>query len=457
MKMEQLAPDASSLNQLQLTRKLGLGHIFAIIVGSVIGSGVFITLPIVAKLAGSPGLAILAWGLGGLVWIPQVLILAELVTAFPQEGFGYTYLKAAGSRGLAFLYVWTVFWTSDTPSVTIIALSATSAVTVFFPWLAGAITGKIFAAVLIALLALIHYRDVKAGGNLQILLTLAKITPLILLVVMGCIVLNRGDIFWKPSPTPPPTGYFTLLVTGVAATTWSYAGFPNALYVAGEIKNPRQNLPVALITATIGITILYILIALATSAIVPYHELLTFESKFVNPFQYLPSMANIAAGFLAVAAFISMVGAMNACIMIQPRLQYAVARDGIFWRAFAHVHPRYQTPDYSIILQATLAMVLLFFGNIEHLLGYFTFSYLIQNALLYATLFIFRKKVTYQPKFRAPAWRVLVILALIIQLYLAYGTIQAYPLAGILATLTLIATGLPIYWYFQRQLPKADG
>ncbi|MDW7680955.1 MAG: amino acid permease [bacterium] len=219
----------------ELTRKLNLGHMLAIIVGTVIGSGVFITLPIVARETGSPNLAVLAWLIGGIIWIPQILILAEMATAYPDQGFGYLYLRKAGSKPLAFLYVWTVFWTSDTPSITIIALSASSALSYFYSPLDGTITGKLFAAVLIASLTYVHYRSVRHGGNLQIVLTIAKISPLILLMVIGMFYLKSGNLFYTPVPEKASTGVLTLLVAGVAATTWSYAGFPNILYMAGEV------------------------------------------------------------------------------------------------------------------------------------------------------------------------------------------------------------------------------
>jgi len=405
----------------------------------------------VAKVTGSPGMAVLAWICGGIIWIPQIFLLAELGTAYPQEGFGYIYLKEAGSRPLAFLYVWTVFWTSDTPSITIIAISASSALSIFYPPLDGTLVGKIFAAAIIASLTYVHYRDVKTGGNLQALLTLLKISPLLILIFIGLFYLTDGNLFWESTAVSTDDSFFTLLVAGIAATTWSYAGFPNVLYMAGEIKQPHRNLPKALIISTLGIICAYTLIALATSAIVPQAELVSFSGKFANPFQYLPLFANFAAGFLAIAAFISMIGAANACIMVQPRIEYAIARDGLFFKAFGHVHPEYLTPDYSLLIQSGLAIILIFIGGIEDLLGYFTMSYLLQNALIYAVVYKLRKKSTYQPTYKAPFWQLMVFLALITQIYLVYGTIKAYPLGGVLSAAILILTGLPIYFYFRNK------
>ncbi|MBD3289024.1 amino acid permease [candidate division KSB1 bacterium] len=434
-----------------LERKLNLGHVVSIIVGTVIGSGVFITIPIVARETGSPLIAVTAWLIGGLIWIPQIFILSELGSAYPEEGFGYLYLKEAGSKPLAFLYVWTVFWTSDTPSITIIALSASSALSYFYPALDNTLMGKLFAAFIIISLTTVHYRDVKQGGNLQIFLTVAKISPLLLLIFGGLFYLNSGNLYAVPETTSGSGNIFTLIVAGVAATTWSYAGFPNVLYMAGEIKNPQRNLPKALISSVLGIMAAYVLISLASSAIVPHNALIAESGRFANPFQYLPGIAAIAGGFLAIAAFISMIGATNACIMVQPRIEYAIAKDGLFFPIFARVHPKFNTPYASILLQSGLAIILLFIGDIENLLGYFTLSYLLQNALVYVTIFKLKTKNNYNPTYKAPAWRLMAILSIAIQLYLAYGTFVAYPVGGVISAALLIATGLPIYLYFSKR------
>ncbi|MBL7075766.1 amino acid permease [candidate division KSB1 bacterium] len=442
----------------QLTRKLNLSHTLAIIVGTVIGSGVFINVPVVAKVTGSPLLAAIAWLVGGLIWIPQVLVMAEMATAYPEEGFGYLYLKKAGSKFLAFLYVWTVFWTSDTPSISILAAAAASALAVFYPPLDGTLIGKGFAVLIIVVLTAVHYRDVKMGGNLQIVLTVIKVSPLILLVFLGFAHYGSGQLFLHPTGEAAQRGILTLLLGGMAATVWSYSGFPNVLYMAGEIKNPHRNLPKALIGSTIGVMVVYVLVALGTSAIVPHGEVVASTGSFANPFRYLPLFASIAAGFLAVSAFISMVGCNSACIMVQPRIEYAIARDGLFPKFFGHVHPRFATPDFSILIQSGLAVVLVFLTSIENLLGYFTLSYLIQNAIVYLAIFILRKKSDYRPTFKAPLWWLMAGFSIAVTMGLAYGTFIAYPAGGAITAAALIATGFPVYFFFRnRPNPYAEG
>ncbi|MDA3861803.1 MAG: amino acid permease, partial [Melioribacteraceae bacterium] len=155
-------------------RQLNLTQTSSIIIGQVIGSGIFINIPIVAAIAGNSWIAVLIWFIGGLVWLPQIFILAEMGTAYPDQGGPYHFIHKAGSPFLAFIYTWTAFLTSDTPTLTIIGLLAADALSFFFPSLGLGIYAKIFAAVLIAVFTAIQYRSVKTGGNVQVVLTFAK-------------------------------------------------------------------------------------------------------------------------------------------------------------------------------------------------------------------------------------------------------------------------------------------
>jgi fructoselysine transporter len=432
-------------------RQLSLLHISAIIVGTVIGSGVFISLPIVAKLSGSPGMTVVVWFLGGVLWIPQIFVLTEMGTAYPIQGGPYQYLQKAGSPFLAFLYVWTAFLTSDTPTLTIVALSAVSAVKIFSPMFSDPFYAKVVAAVLIALCGFLNYRSVRAGGNTQIVLTAAKLLPLVAVVIIGTFYLHSGNIFLTPSTAViGTTSVFALITAGLSSTLWSYAGFANILYMAGEVKNPERSLPVALIGSLLFVITAYTLIALCTSALVPYTHMVAAVGQFVNPFEYVSYLSGYAGVAFAIAAFVSMLGVLNATTMAQPRLEYAIARDGLFFTAFGHLHPRYRTPDYSIFIQCGLAIVLFLLGDIENLLGYFTLSYALQNGLLYGAIFFLRRRNDYRPAYRAPLWWLMAGLAVLIQLYIAIGTFLAYPTGGILSALFLILSGFPVYMYYKR-------
>ena len=430
-------------------RELSLLQTASLVVGTVIGSGVFLSLPIVARIGQTPLLTVTIWFLGGVVWIPQILILAEMGTAYPIQGGAYYYLQKAGSPFLAFFYTWTAFLTSDTPTLTIVALGAIAALKFFSPVFADPVISRGLAAVLIIGLALLHYRSVRTGGNLQILLTVAKLAPLLGIVVIGMFFMGSGNLAGGVMPATT-FGLATVITAGISSTLWSYAGFTNILYMAGEVKRPERTLPLALIGSLFFIMIAYTLISLCTSAIVPWHDLIA-EGDFVNPFRYIGIGAGVAGAVFAVAVFISMVGVLNASLMVQPRLEYAIARDGLFFSVFGHLHPKYLTPDHSIMIQAVLAVVLFLLGDIENMIGYFTLSYALQNGIVYGAIFFLRGRDDYKPSYRSPWWQGMAALAILSQLYVAVGTFLAYPAAGLLASLGLILSGLPVYLYYNSR------
>lgn len=434
-------------------RELNLTQTSSIIIGQVIGSGIFINIPIVAAIAGNSWIAVLIWFIGGLVWLPQIFILAEMGTAYPDQGGPYHFIHKAGSPFLAFIYTWTAFLTSDTPTLTIIGLLAADALSFYFPSLGLGIYAKIFAAVLIAVFTIIQYRSVKTGGNVQVVLTFAKLFPLLAVVVIGFFFIGDGNLYVESlfhTNTGEPIS-LTMITAGVAATIWAYAGFLNILYTSGEVKDPTKNLPRALIGSVLFVMVSYVLISFFTNAIVPFSDLISVEEgKFINPFQYIEGFSGIAGGVFAIAVFVSMLGVMNSSVITQPRLEYAMAKDGLFFKRFGTLHPKFLTPSFSIVFQSVFAVVLLF-GDLGDLLGYFTLSYVLQNTLVYGSIFWLHKKKDYKPTYKSPAWKIMGGVSVIVQLYLAYGAFLAFPLGGLLACLSLIFTGLPLYFYFKKE------
>lgn len=376
-------------------------------------------------------------------------------TAYPEQGGPYYFINKAGSPFLAFVYTWTAFLTSDTPTLTIIGLLAADALSYFFPVLSISIYAKLFAVFLILSFSLIQYRSVKLGSNVQVILTISKLLPLFAVVFIGLFFLNSGNLFSANILSANPTqNILQVIPAGIGATVWAYAGFLNILYTSGEVVNPQKVLPKALISSILFVMFAYVLIGFFTSAIVPFDVITKIENgKFINPFSYIDSLKEIAGGLFAIAVFISMLGVMNSSVITQPRLEYAMAKDGLFFNKFAKLHPVYLTPGFSIFAQAVFAIVLLV-GDVNELLGYFSLSYVIQNLLVYGSIFFLHKRQDYKPTYKSPLWILMAILSVLIQIYLAYGIIIAFPIGGLLACLFLIITALPFYLYFRRTLIK---
>ncbi|QOH60374.1 amino acid permease [Paenibacillus polymyxa] len=429
-----------------LTRKLGFWSALAIAVGTTIGSGIFVSSGDVAKAAGMPSISILAWIIGGVIAIPQVMVLAELATAYPQNGSGYVYLNKAGWRPLAFLYGWATFWALDPPSISIMALAIVAYLASFFPFFVG-IAGKLLGVAIILIITSIHYRSVKAGGSFQVIITAIKIIPFLIVIVLGLMYMNFDNFAYTPAAGATSSS----LIGGVSATTWAYTGMAAICFMAGEFKNPGKVLPRALIISVLIVLGLYTLLAVCVTGLMPFDKLMGSSSAVSDAVKYIPGLSGMASSFVAVTAIIVILGSLSSCIMFQPRLEYAMAKDGLFFQRFAKVHPKFETPSFSIIAQVTLACILVFFSNLTELLGYFTLIQLVINILDFAAVYKCRKREDYNPIYRMPMWRVTTILAILGAGWLAWGTFTWAPVQGMIAAAIVIATGLPVYYYWEKK------
>ncbi|GAA1385181.1 amino acid permease [Peribacillus frigoritolerans] len=429
-----------------LTRKLGFWSALAIAVGTTIGSGIFVSSGDVAKAAGTPSISILAWIIGGVIAIPQVMVLAELSTAYPQNGSGYVYLNKAGWRPLAFLYGWATFWALDPPSISIMALAIVSYLATFFPFFSG-VAGKLLGIAIILLITSIHYRSVKEGGLFQVIITAIKIIPFLIVIVLGIMYMNPDNFAYTPGPGAQKSS----LIGGVSATTWAYTGMAAICFMAGEFKNPGKILPRALISSVFIVLALYTLLAVCVIGLMPFDELINSNAAVSEAVKYIPGLSDIASSFVAITAIIVILGSLSSCIMFQPRLEYAMAKDGLFFQRFAKVHPKYETPSFSIIVQVTYACILVCFSNLTVLLGYFTLIQLVINIMDFAAVYKCRKRDDYNPIYRMPMWRLTTVLAILGASWLAWGTFTWAPIQGVIAALIVIVTGLPVYYYWERK------
>jgi fructoselysine transporter len=434
-----------------LTRKLGFWSALAIAVGTTVGSGIFVSSGDVAKAAGTPSISILAWIIGGLIAIPQVMVLAELSTAYPENGSGYVYLNKAGWRPLAFLYGWATFWALDPPSISIMALAIVSYLATFFPFFSG-IAGKLLGVAIILVITSIHYRSVKEGGLFQVIITAVKIIPFIIVIALGLMYMKAGNFSYVPAHGAVKTS----LIGGVSATTWAYTGMAAICFMAGEFKNPGKILPRALISSVFIVLALYTLLAICVIGLMPFDKLIHSNAAVSEAVSYIPGLSHIASSFVAITAIIVILGSLSSCIMFQPRLEYAMAKDGLFFQRFAKVHPNYETPSFSIIVQVTYACILVFMSNLTALLGYFTLIQLVINILDFAAVYKCRKRDDYNPIYRMPMWKLTTILAILGASWLAWGTFTWAPWQGMIAAFIVIATGLPVYFYWNKRFGSAN-
>ena len=405
-----------SENKNELGRKLGLGAVIALGVGTTVGSGIFSSLSEVANAAGSSLFLVLAFIIGGLLQIPANFVYSELASAYPEDGGQYVYFREAGSRPLAFLCGWISFWATDPPSISIMALAIVNYLAFFVP-IHGLVL-KLVAVVFVLIFMGVHIRSVEGGGKFQTIITALKILPFALVIGIGLFNL-QGDILLSSAPLKGyATGGIAALIAGVATTTWSYDGMGAACYMSGEIKNPKKNMPLGLILTAVVVLALY------------------------------------AGTIVAIMEIIVVIGSLSSCIMFQPRIEYAMAKDNLFFKSFAKVHPKYETPYFSIIVQCAVVIVLIFASDLSALLGYFTMVALLKNVLTFVTIFVLRKKGKehgYNPSYKCPGGPIMPLIAIIMTGTLIWGQLTYAPMQSLICAFVAVATGLPVFYYWDRK------
>ena len=434
----------------ELTRKLGLGAAVALSVGTTVGSGIFSSIGGVAGAAGSGVLVVLSFLIGGLINLPANLCYAELATAYPEDGGNYVYFREAGSRPLAFLTGWISFWATDPPSISIMALAIANYLAYFTGF--GGITMKLVAVCLVLIFMMVHLRSVEAGGRFQTIITAFKIVPFAILIGIGIFYI-KGDLIMAPAVAGAPLGLAALLA-GISATTWSFDGMGAVCYMSGEIKDPKKTIPRALIASVIIVTILYVALSLVVTGLLPLDTLINSSAPISEAAGMIPFIGGAAGNLTAIMAIIVIIGSLSSCIMFQPRIEYAMAKDGLFFKSFAKVHPKWETPYFSILVQCAVAIVLIFAASLTDLLGYFTLVALIKNFMTFGTVFVLRKKEGYNPLWRMPGGYIMASVAMFMTGTLIVSTFFWAPVPGLVAAVLAVATGLPVYYYWESKNKK---
>ena len=440
-------------NSNELGRKLGLGAVIALGVGTTVGSGIFSSLSEVANASGSMLFLFLAFVIGGLLQIPANFCYAELASAYPEDGGQYVYFREAGSRLLAFMCGWISFWATDPPSISIMALAIVNHLAFFVPMSDFAL--KLVAVAFVLIFMCMHLRSVEGGGAFQTVITALKIIPFALIIGIGLFNLTGGSLLSnEPLSTFGGNLGITALIAGVAGTTWSYDGMAAACYMSGEIVEPEKNMPRGLILTAVVVLVLYGGLTFVASGLMSIEELAVSDAPIALMASKLPGIGQYAGTIVAIMAIIVVLGSLSSCILFQPRIEYAMAKDNLFFKQFGKVHPKWETPYVSIILQCAVGIILIFATSLSDLLGYFTMIALCKNALTFGTIFVLRKKEGYKPTYKCPGGLIMPIIAIFMTCTLIYGEITYAPVPAIVCAVIAIATGVPAYYLFERTNKK---
>jgi basic amino acid/polyamine antiporter, APA family len=438
----------------------------AIVIGTAIGSGIFIVPAKMIRSVGSPALVFSVWIFGGLLTMFGALTYAELSAALPDAGGEYVYLNAAYGPFWGFIYGWTQTWVAKSASIATLATGFFTFVAFFFPKLmlpfyavplpigSGGKPleiqyGQLVGIALILFLAGINYLGVRLGGQVQIAVTVVKIA-LILAVIVAGLTWGQGSFvhFSESIPANPGgvSGFFAALV----AALWAYDGWNNAGMLGSEIENPQKNLPRALLVGTSLMIAIYLLTNLA------YFYVLSSAEVGATPRVAAEAMQKVlgksGASIVSIAAMISIFAALNGSILSGSRVPYAMARDGLFFRRMSHINRQFRTPGACIVLLGIVSSIILLSGRYDELATLVIFPSWILYGMTAASVIVLRiKRPEMNRPFRVPGYPLVPIFFVLVAMALLYSTLLNSPRESGIG-LVLIIAGLPFYFFWKRRL-----
>ena len=431
----------------ELKKEITLYGLTMVAIGSCIGSGIFLTPSQIAGFLPSPVLILIVWGVGGLIALTGALTFAELGAMFPQAGGVYVYLKEAYGDLFGFLYGWAYLVVITSGAIAALCIACARYLAFLFPLGDTGIKGV--AISLIVVVTIINVLRVKAGEVFSNIFTGLKLIGITGLIFIGLFFGKGGTI---PSPlgsaesSGTVTTMFGLALIGVL---WSYGGWQHASFVAGETKNAQRTVPRAMIIGALVVAIVYLLTNLAYLFLLPVDEIIASGSLAADA---ISSVLPFGGFLIAIIIAISTFGTAGIYTLSAPRIYYAMARDGLFFKKLADVHPRFRTPVSAILLQSVWAIVLLlFWGTFEDVITYVVFTDWIFFGLTAVSIFIFRyKKRELSRPYKTFGYPVTPIIFIGMTTFFVINTLIEKPLHA-WAGLAFMGIGTGLYFYFKRQ------
>ena len=461
----------------ELVKGLGLFDATTIVMGSMIGSGIFIVSAEIGREVGSPGLLLLSWVLSGLMTVIAAVTYGELAAMMPRAGGQYVYLREAFGSLLGFLYGWTLFLVIQTCTIAAVAVAFGKFVGVFVPWVSDAnllanfgtlhlwghaaaltVSSQQFIAIVCLMgLAGLNVLGLRTGAWVQNIFTTLKVAALLGVIAVG-LTWSRGHAlavstaaggFWQGARWDLAT--LTILSVALVGPLFSSDAWNNVTFTGAEVINPKRNLPLALFVGTLTICALYLACNFA------YLHLLSFSAIQHAPADRVATAAaqsvlgSKGAGLMAAAIIISTFGCINGLTLAGARVYYAMAKDGLFFRSVARVNSKHHTPAVSLLFQGVWASLLTLSGSYNELLAYVIFAVVLFYILTIAGLFWLRVKRPEAPRpYRAWGYPVLPALYIIFALFVEWALLMHKAMRS-LAGLSIVALGIPVFYWWQRR------
>ena len=443
----------------ELVRGLTLVDAASVVVGSIIGTGVFLKTSTMASLVGTPAMVLVIWVVAGILSLAGALAYAELGSLMPDAGGEYVYLKEGYGDLWAFLYGWMRFWIGAPGSIAAYAVGAMT-------FMSGAVDlsfvgGKVSAAIIVIIIfSSINCLSIAFGGRLNAIMTGLKLLMIIGLSI-GIFFFSQGGSWEHFSETSPAltNGWagWTAFGSATLAALWAYDGWNNLPMVAGEVKNPQRNIPLALGLGMLVILAIYCVANVAYFYALPLTEILSANSDAhpdalsVGTKAAMTFMGSSGITILSAAFVFSALGAMNGSIMTGARVPYAMAKDGLFFKQLANVNSVTAVPTVSIVIQGIVSMLLAVSGTFDQLTNYVIFSAWIFYAMVTGVVFVLRKRMPDAPRsYKTFGYPVVPIVFIILATLLLINTVWTSPKESIIGLLFILA-GVPVFYIFKKK------
>ena len=425
-----------------LARRLGAFDATMLVMGGIIGSGIFMNPYVVAKQVHTVPLILGVWAAGGVIALMGAFVYAELAALRPEVGGQYAYLRDAWHPSVAFLYGWGL--------LLVVQSGGMAAVAVTFARYTVELTGApmpdwFLAALTLAILTFINCLGVRSGTNTQTALMLLKLAAIVMLIVAGATATPPPAAM--AAATPPPASLF-VIAAAMTPVMFAYGGWQTASFMSGELVRPQRDLVIGLLTGVAGVISVYLAVNAVCLRMLGPGGL----AGTPTPASAVMRLALGDRGAMLIAAgiAISTLGFLSQGMLTAPRVYYAMAEDGVFFRAVARVHPRTRVPILAIALQGIAAIIIALSGTYEQILSYVVSVDFIFFGLTGLSLFVFRHRIKDAAGFKTPGHPITTGIFTIACWLVVIGTFKHFPVNSAIGVGILLA-GLPAYWWWSSR------
>ena len=454
-----------AMAQQELKRQVGLFDAVMLISGDMIGIGIFVTTGVIAETLPTPGGVLLVWFLGGLLALAGALSCAELSASLPYAGGDYIYIREAYGKLVGFLSGWSSFLVTFSGAIAFLAVGFNGFMSFFFPILASkeaifsiaipgfpinGTIGNLFSMAVVLLISGLHYLGVRPGTVTQNILTTLKIGSLLGIIFLGVLFGTGDTAHFSPLFDWQKITNSSVFAAAFIPAIFAYSGWNAVIYIAGEVKDPERNLPRALLLANVIVIMLYLAVNVVYIYAVPVTEMK--GALRVSEVATTALFGHQTSAWITAIITVSILGALNVVTMIGPRVYYAMARDGLFFKRLTRVHPTFGTPTNAIILQALWACLLILTETFGALFTYVSVIITLFSALTVGSVIVLRWK---RPELKRPyklwGYPIVPILFILAHLWIVWGSLVQNPwdtLRGVI----IVSLGIPAYLIWQNRL-----